>query len=72
MDESAIERGIYNRNTLLAVLVVFCAATMGVAFAYFPEGTQPWRMVMFGLTAGPLFFLSVFVNHMIAPTADGY
>lgn len=72
MDDTAIERGIYTRRTLLTVLVATCIATSSVAFAYFPEGTPTWRMIGFGLTAGPLFFLSVFVNHMIAPTSDGY
>ena len=71
-DREPLERGIYRRRTLVAVFLAFVAATMGAAFWFAPEGTELWRIVLFGIAGGAFFFLSVFVNHLIAPTYDGY
>lgn len=72
MDDQALERGIYRRRTLIGVFLTFVAVTTGVAFYFAPDDTALWRIVLFGIAGGAFFFLSVFVNHLIAPTYDGY
>lgn len=71
-EREQLERGIYRRRTLIAVFLAFVAATMGAAFWFAPAGTELWRIVLFGIAGGAFFFLAVFVNHLIAPTYDGY